>query len=271
MPKPLELSGMRFGMLTVIRRVSNSIKGRSMWECLCDCGNTKNVKGTYLKNGETKSCGCARCKPLSEGDVFGRLTVAKRVGSTRYLCKCVCGKEKIITAGNLRSGDIKSCGCLKDENIRNPKTHGMSRSGANRAWAAMKARCDNKKHKSYAYYGGAGVTYDDDWKNFLNFYRDMGDRPHGGTLDRIDSSKGYCKNNCRWATQAEQTRNRRKLGGWSSKYKGVWMVATNRWESSLCFNGQHFYLGSFSVEEEAARAYDDAARRYFGEFACLNF
>lgn len=82
------------------------------------------------------------------------------------------------------------------------------RSPTYRTWDGMKQRCLNPKATGYARYGGAGITVCDRWLEFANFLADMGERPEGTTLDRIDSSKGYEPGNCRWATRAEQNRNR---------------------------------------------------------------
>jgi len=77
------------------------------------------------------------------------------------------------------------------------------------SWHAMKTRCDNKTHKAYSRYGGRGIGYDSRWKKFENFIEDMGLKPNPKMeLDRIDNDKNYCKENCRWATHKEQTRNR---------------------------------------------------------------
>jgi hypothetical protein len=77
------------------------------------------------------------------------------------------------------------------------------------SWSAMKNRCDNKTHVAYARYGGRGITYDTRWREFKNFLEDMGHKPSANMeLDRIDNNKNYCKENCRWATKKEQTRNR---------------------------------------------------------------
>jgi hypothetical protein len=73
----------------------------------------------------------------------------------------------------------------------------------------MLERCENKKHVHFANYGGRGVSVCEKWKSFDGFFEDMGVRPEGKTLDRIDSDLGYCKSNCRWATRIEQSRNRR--------------------------------------------------------------
>ena len=105
-------------------------------------------------------------------------------------------------------------------------THGHStNSRLYRCWQSMKARCDNPSNTKYANYGGRGITYQSSWKNFEGFLRDMGDsyyehaHLHGDkntTLDRISSDRLYSEKNCRWATRAEQTRNRKT----SIYYKG---------------------------------------------------
>lgn len=79
-----------------------------------------------------------------------------------------------------------------------------------KSWAEMKQRCNNSNRKDFQNYGGRGITYDPHWEVYANFRKDMGSRPEGHSLDRIDNSKGYFKDNCRWATAEEQNRNRRE-------------------------------------------------------------
>lgn len=155
------------------------------------------------------------------GKKFGRLTVIKRgpnIGpKVGWLCDCECGyKGKLVQAWHLRSGATKSCGCYNREYQAATKaTHGHKRVGketrTHRSWRAMKSRCLNPNDKAFHHYGGRGITICDRWKNsFENFLEDMGERPDEMTLDRIDNDGDYEVNNCKWSTQTEQVRNRRK-------------------------------------------------------------
>lgn len=148
------------------------------------------------------------------GQKFGRLTLIKLSHrDTRYrqywLCKCECGNEKIIEKGNLKTGSIKSCGCLKKE-LSNKRAykHGLARTTEYHIWASMKQRCLNKKTEHYNRYGGRGVKVCKRWLKFENFHEDMGKRPSSKySLDRINNDGNYCKRNCRWATSKEQMNN----------------------------------------------------------------
>lgn len=144
------------------------------------------------------------------GQRFGRLVVQERVESdikrsTFFECLCDCGSTIIATGSNLRRGGYTSCGCYR----RSVKaTHGMHNTTEYNIWRQMLQRCTNPKARYFENYGGRGITVCEEWTTFESFFRDMGFRPSlNHTIDRIDNGKGYNKENCRWATAAEQSRN----------------------------------------------------------------
>jgi hypothetical protein len=144
-----------------------------------------------------------------------------------FLCKCECGNEKSIRMSDLTSGKTISCGCRV-------RKHGKRNSRAYVIWRGMKARCLNPKATCYNNYGGAGVTIDERWLEFKNFYEDMGDPPDGMTLDKdsiVRGNKIYGPGLCKWSTPAEQSVNRTVSIGKKSKYVYVsWNTAYNRWQ-----------------------------------------
>lgn len=158
------------------------------------------------------------------GKVFGKLIVLsynhtyKKVAF--WLCLCECGTHKIINGANLRYGHTASCGCIAKEtskqNILKTRikniTHGQSgtnkRTGTYISWYAMLQRCTNPKNIRYSSYGMRGISVCASWYSFVNFFKDMGERPTGKTLDRIDNDGNYESSNCRWTTVSEQNFNR---------------------------------------------------------------
>lgn len=121
MPRKLNLVGQRFGKLIAVKELPPTTKGGNYrWECRCDCGNTVIVRGGALTSGHTKSCGCFRnLRNLR----FGRLTALKPTGKKSgsnaiWLCQCECGNQIEVSTDNLRSGGVRSCGCLLREKAR---------------------------------------------------------------------------------------------------------------------------------------------------------
>lgn len=160
-----------------------------------------------------------RVPPMTIGSVFGRLTVIgsspKRGNNIAWTCTCTCGKTVSVAGTSLRLGRTQSCGCLRIQRLIEAKgrnrIHGqaVNRTATYRCWTGLRERCFNPRHQGYSNYGGRGITVCPQWNSFEQFQADMGERPFGMSIDRIDNDKGYEPTNCRWATPVQQMRNRR--------------------------------------------------------------
>jgi hypothetical protein len=154
------------------------------------------------------------------GQKFGSMTAVRYVGTNKnsralWECVCECGAERVMVGHTLTTSPRNKCpSCCRT-------THGQARSVAYTglspayiSWQHMKDRCYNKNHIMYKHYGGRGVSVCKEWlTSFEQFFDDMGERPDGTTLDRIDSNGNYCSTNCRWSTPKEQARNRTNKKG----------------------------------------------------------
>lgn len=148
------------------------------------------------------------------GHVFGRLTAIKPIEQDKnhryiWLCKCICGKHKKVFSAQLVSKNVKSCGCLYKENGGHNYTHGKCRSFTYSSWHMMKIRCYLKRYDGYKNYGGRGIKVCKRWHKFENFYKDMGDRLKGYTLERINNNGDYKPSNCKWIIRRKQLSNKR--------------------------------------------------------------
>jgi hypothetical protein len=201
------------------------------------------------------------------GRKFGRLVVLKVAGrnknqETTWLCLCQCGTQKVVCGSHLRGGYVKSCGCLNVELIKKRfTTHGLIGTPIYRSWAAMLSRCRNPKDQACKHYGGRGIHVCGRWQRFENFFTDMGEKPKGLTIERINNDKGYFPANCKWATATEQVRNRRIN---KNNRTGIVGASWNKWAkkyvATIGAGSKQIHLGYFDNLKDATEA------RWNGEF-----
>lgn len=176
---------------------------------------------------------------IKSGDQFGDWTVIKRVANYKreraYLCRCKCGKEKVVPSQKLRTkNECNMCReCWKKENYKHGDTIGNSKTPIYAAWDNMLRRCENTNHPQYRLYGGRGISVCKEWHNYEIFKEwclENGWRK-GLSLDRINNDGNYEPSNCRWTTQKVQVRNSRTakvetIDG-ETKTRGEWLKAYN--------------------------------------------
>lgn len=220
----------KYGHWTVID-MSNATKANAYKiECRCICGNTGLVNKTYLIHGKSKSCGCnGFCVGYSDGEYKAINVYLGNPTKADFLCLS-CNSIFLKTVRN--NSPRNPCKCRVD--MGSHRKHGESPQGLitkeYNTWRLMRQRCNSIKSKAYPSYGGRGISVCERWNDFLNFIEDMGRRPDGYSLDRIDVNGNYEPSNCRWATNKVQATNRRTvimltfdgvsdyLPNWADKY-----------------------------------------------------
>lgn len=200
-------------------------------------------------------------KVIKNGDKFGYLTIIKETPSRnkkrRFLAQCICGKIKEYSLANLLNKTTKSCGCMK------AKTHGMSKTQIYKVWQTMVYRCaDTNKCGAWKKYGAKGIKVCKEWLDFRNFYQwsimngykeeKLPSGKNKYTIDRIDNTKGYEPNNCRWVDYTTQNCHLAMLTTNKSGYKGVsWSKTEKKWVCVISINNHSKRIGAFLTQKEA--------------------
>ena len=236
MRKLIDLTGQKFGEYTVLgigRTIKYSKSSKVMWKCRCSCGAIREVNGSHLRSGKSKSCGHITDYT---GQRFGRLLVLERAENkydkagrsyVQWKCKCDCGRITYVTSNNLGT-HTTSCGCfLKEVAGKQTIKHGYRKTRLYTIYNGMKQRCNNPKSPEYKNYGGRGITVCEEWNKsdglkafaewaLANGYKD------NLTIERIDVNGNYEPGNCTWIPRSEQGKNTTK--NVHLEYKGEKMI-----------------------------------------------
>lgn len=187
----------------------------------------------------------AKYEPISIGQRFGRLLILSEVrkspGHAHFTCQCDCGRITMGRDDHIRHGRKRSCGCLNEELKKARVKHGgvLGNPQEYRVWCGLRSRCLNSSNPAFSRYGGRGIKVCERWNDFANFLADMGPRPPGKSLDRINNDGDYEPRNCRWATAKEQSRNRRS--NVVLEFRGERMIVSEWAERIGCTNEALFH------------------------------
>lgn len=209
------------------------------------------------------------------GVKFGRLSVVKQAPSratpngtkkAMWECLCDCGNSCTISYQTLKVGGTKSCGCLRKEmSSERFATHKMTKTPTYNSYAAMLNRCKNPSYTNFQYWGGKGVTVCDRWvESFENFLEDMGERPIGTSLNRVQGSMVYSKDTCRWDNRNVQSFDQGKYKNNTSGVTGVRVTSDGKFIARINVDSKQIHLGSFCSLEAATKARRDAEILYYG-------
>jgi hypothetical protein len=209
--------GNKIGKWTVLNLIKIEKPGKH-YECICECGNIRIKAGTELRANRGLQCRDCQYSQLYNpekeiGKRYGKWTIIKYIDIHRKLqrfeVRCDCGFDSIHVAADLRAGKSKQCTtCHNKETARNNIKHGMHSTHIYFVWRTMIQRCNNPNAGFYHRYGGRGIKVCDRWLKFEKFLEDMGERPDGMTIDRINNDGNYEPSNCRWVTHKENCNNR---------------------------------------------------------------
>lgn len=200
------------------------------------------------------------------GQRFGRLLVTEEAGRNAlkkvlWKCICDCGAQLVVPSGSLVTGNTTSCGCALKDAIT--KHGGFGKSSYN-TWRAMMRRCNNPNDKDYKRYGALGVKVCEQWHDYLQFEKDMGEPSGDETLDRINVYGNYEPSNCRWAGVETQNRNVRVRSNSKTGVIGVVKTLSGTYMAKITVAKKSFYSKCFNTVEEAAVARKELERLHWG-------